>query len=496
MGAIISYFAIALNIIMGLIYTPWMAENIGQSNYGLYTMANSLISMFLVDFGISAAVTRFVAKYNAELNQNGVDNFLGLIYKLYIGIDALICMVLIIAFFFVDTIYGKLTAGEIAEFKALYVIISVYSVATFPFVTLNGILNAYEEFIVVKVCELANKALTIALTIVIILNGGGVRGLVLMQAMSGMITFGLRFYAVKRRTPVKVNFRFRDKAILKEIFGFSVWSTVTSISQRFIINIVPSLIGSLSGAADAAIFGVALTIEGYYYTIANAINGFFLPKISRILKGTDKEQNLLVLMIRVGRVQVYVLGLILLGFIALGSDFISLWMGEEYEKAYLCAILLIAPSFVSWPQQIATTALIAENRVKEQAIINVFTAVIGMIVGSISIAALGTVGAALGICLAYSFRVVATNFIYVKFLKLDLKTFFSQTFLSQGKFYVPMAVVFVALLRQIHLDSWAMFSVATVFVCVIYGAVMYLLSFNEFEKTLVKRLIHFKRRRP
>ena len=38
-GAIISYFAIVFNIITGLLYTPWMVRQIGQSNYGIYSLA-------------------------------------------------------------------------------------------------------------------------------------------------------------------------------------------------------------------------------------------------------------------------------------------------------------------------------------------------------------------------------------------------------------------------------------------------------------------------
>ena len=42
-GALMSYFAIAVNIVAGLVYTPWMITKIGQGNYGLYTIASSLI---------------------------------------------------------------------------------------------------------------------------------------------------------------------------------------------------------------------------------------------------------------------------------------------------------------------------------------------------------------------------------------------------------------------------------------------------------------------
>ena len=97
-GAIVSYITIAVNIIASLLYTPWMLSKIGDSNYGLYTLATTLINMFLLDFGFSSAVSRFVAKYNAEGNQEKIDNFLGMLYKLYAIIVGVVLLVLTVLF--------------------------------------------------------------------------------------------------------------------------------------------------------------------------------------------------------------------------------------------------------------------------------------------------------------------------------------------------------------------------------------------------------------
>ena len=93
-GSVLSYFSIAVNILAGLIYTPWMIEQIGKGDYGLYTLASSLISLFLIDFGLGSAVSRYVSKYLAEKRQDKVDNFLGIIFKLYLIIDIIIFIVL------------------------------------------------------------------------------------------------------------------------------------------------------------------------------------------------------------------------------------------------------------------------------------------------------------------------------------------------------------------------------------------------------------------
>ena len=102
-GAILSYISIAINIIAGLLYTPWMIAQVGKGDYGLYTLANSLITLFLVDFGLSSATSRYISKYRAEGRQDKIDNFLAAVYRLYLLIDAILFVVLLVIYFTFDS---------------------------------------------------------------------------------------------------------------------------------------------------------------------------------------------------------------------------------------------------------------------------------------------------------------------------------------------------------------------------------------------------------
>ena len=65
-GILLSYFNIALQVVIGFLYVPILLHYIGQSEYGLYQLMGSLIAYFsIMDFGLSAAVIRFYAKYRA-----------------------------------------------------------------------------------------------------------------------------------------------------------------------------------------------------------------------------------------------------------------------------------------------------------------------------------------------------------------------------------------------------------------------------------------------
>ena len=89
-GAIISYIAIFVSTLSALLYTPWMKNQIGDSHYGLYTLVGSLIAIFMMDFGLSSSVTRFVAKYRAENDEKSINDIFGYVIKLYVVIDIII----------------------------------------------------------------------------------------------------------------------------------------------------------------------------------------------------------------------------------------------------------------------------------------------------------------------------------------------------------------------------------------------------------------------
>ena len=100
-GSVLSYVLVFLNIALGLIYTPWILREIGDSHYGLYTLASTLTAMFLLDFGMSAAITRFLSKSRAENKNDRIDSFVGLSVKLYIYLTIILALIFIVIYFLV-----------------------------------------------------------------------------------------------------------------------------------------------------------------------------------------------------------------------------------------------------------------------------------------------------------------------------------------------------------------------------------------------------------
>ena len=488
-GAVLSYVAIAFNIISGLLYTPWMVETIGQSQYGLYTLANSLITMFLVDFGLSSATSRYLSKYNAEGDREGAERFLGAVYKLYLIIDAVIFTVLVVVFFLLDKIYVNLTPLELEQFKVVYVISGLFSVINFPFVTFNGILTAYEKFIPLKIADVLYRLFNVGFTVAALLMGYGLYALVTVHAVVGLLVLLFKYIVIKKTVPAKVQFRNTPKGIYKEIFGFSIWVTVATLAQRLVFNITPSVLGIVASSAAIAVFGIVTTIEGYTYTITTAINGMFMPKISRIMTKNNAQEDLNPLFISVGKFQYALNGLIVAGLAVLGQSFIQLWMGPDYAQAYYGMLLVIVPGLFYNALQIANTTMVVMNKVRVTAIVNVLTGVTNVALSFPLSKIFGVNGACISICAAYFLRDVLLLLIYHKQLPLDIVGFMKKCYLRMS---LPIAVTIlcgVGINRLIPDGGWLAFLMKAAMVVVIYLGSMLILGLDKQEKHSILKML-------
>lgn len=482
-GAVISYCSIAINIATGLLYTPWVISSIGRENFGLYTLAMSVMSLFVFDFGLSSAITRFIAKYMALGSQDKANDCVGLTFRLYLSIDIVMLFVLTSVYFFIPYIYKQLTPDEISKFEIIYIVAALYSILSFPFIPLNGILNAHEKFIQVKLCDVVHKLIIVALMSICLIFGYGLYALVIVNAISGILTIVLKLLCIAKYTKQRINLHYFEKAEFKSLISFSGWTTVIALSQRCIFSIAPSILGYYSGSVAIAILGIATTIEGYTFTLANALNGMFLPKVSRIY--VKDNGNILPLMVKIGRIQLYIVGFIVLGVIFLGREFINLWVGADFRQSYLCAVLLIIPSFFHLPQMIGNEAIYATNKVKKLSIIYILMAIIN-IVGAILLTPYwGSIGVCFSICIAYLVRTVGMDIIFYKDIKIDVLSFFKNCYLKLMPAIFLCIVIGLLLGNLLESTVWSTFFVKCLLFGVLYFVIMYFLGMNKSEKDLV-----------
>lgn len=488
-GAIMSYAAISFNVLAGLIYTPWMIAEIGQASYGLYMLSISLVSMFALDFGLEAAVSRFLSKYHALGDMDGASNFLGVAFKLFAAIAVVIGFVLVGVYMMIDTIYASLSTAEIATLKTLYIVVGFYIVVLFPTKPFNGILIANERFIVLNWFNLSEKVLTVLLMVGALLLGYGLYALVFVNALVGLSIIAGKGVYLTRHTDTVVKLFYSSRSMYRDIFSFSSWTTLVALAQRFILNITPTILGAVAGSASIALFSVGMVIEGYVWTISSAIGSLFLPKVTRMTT-SNRQGDLENLLIRVGRIQLYIVGLVIVGFATMGEEFIRLWVGESFKESYVVALLLIAPGIITLTQEIAYTTLIAMNQIKYRAFASMIVASVSVVFSLILSPHYGAIGAAVAILIGNVFgTVLFMNWVYMRVLKLNIWRFFLASHLKIAPALLLLGAGGWLLQRYVPVDSLFLFIVKAGLLGIAYVLFLWIFTFREDEKQLLTSII-------
>jgi O-antigen/teichoic acid export membrane protein len=485
LGAVMSYVAILFNIVAGLIYTPWMIHRIGQSEYGLYTLAITVISFFTMDFGLGEAVSRFMSRYNAEGNKEKASDFLGITFKLYIIIDILILVALLFLLIFIDSIYKELTQTELYQFKVVFSIAAIYSIASFPFMPLNGILISNERFAFLKLANLLHKVFTVFTMVIVLVLGYKLYALVTVNAVTGLLLIAFKLSYIQKSKLISVNFKANDKDILKSIFSYSVWTTIIVTSQRFIMNITPTVLGAFAGSVQISLFAIAMTIEAYVWTFANALNGLFLPKVSRITIDNKNPVEVENLMIKVGRIQLIMIGLLIVGFLTMGKEFMVLWLGDSFRESYYIAMLLIGTGIITLTQSIGSTTLIALNEIKYRAFCALTAAGISFSLSIVLSQIYGALGSGLAIfaggLIGY---VIGMNIVYHKVLEINVMRFFKECHFKMAIPLILTCIAGYAMQYYLPVNSLGLFLVKASVLGCLYLILMWFMAFNQFEKGL------------
>ena len=483
-GVIISYASLFLNIVTGLLYTPWMINTIGKANYGLYTLAMSVISLFVFDFGLGSAISRFVSKYLSEGRQDKVDNLLGLVFKLYLLGDCIVLVGLSVVYCFLPSIYQGLTSDELSSFKVVFLVAGLFCIISFPFLPLNGVITSYEKFIPLKTCDLIHKVIVVGLMTCCLLLGGGLYSLVIVNSIACVVIIFLKLGILGKIRIKAINWSFWDKALLRSVFGFSLWVMITQLAQRCVFNLAPSILAAFANSSSVSILGIAMVLEGYTYTFANAINGMFLPKVSRMVAANDK-QSILNLMIRVGRIQIYIIGLICVGYICTGRDFIDAWLGPDYSEVYVCALMIILPSFFQLPQEIGSTTVVAEGKVKHQAYAFLIMAAINIVLAVPLSKYYGVKGLCLSIMMSYFIRTFLMDALFYKELGLNVFLFFKESFLKILPSILLSMIVTLGICHFISISGWLGFVLKALICVVAFAISVWLFAMNYEEKKLL-----------
>lgn len=494
LGAIISYVQMALGVIIGLLYTPFMIRYLGDSEYGLYNTVASVISMLsILSLGFNAGYIRYYAKYKKEENNDKIYKLNGLFLIIFtiIGVIALICGLVIS--FNLNIVFDKgLTSEEYEIARVLMLILTANLAISFPMSVFQSIISAHEKYIFLKLLAIFKTVGGPLVTLPLLLMGFRSIAMVGVTVGVSLVIDVCYFIFVIFRLKQKFVFHDFEKGLFKSLFGFTFFIALNILIDQINWNVDKFLLGRFKGTSAVGIYSVGFTLYQYYQLFSTSISGVFTPRIHRIVNTTEEcnlKNELSPLFVKVGRIQFAILALVASGIIFFGKPFIHFWAGEGYEDAYYVALLLILPASITLIQNTGIEIQRAINKHQFRSIVYTVMAFGNLVLSIFLCQKYGAIGAAIGTAISLILaNGIIMNIYFHKKCYINIFSFWKNILRMSLGLIIP---IICGVLINLFIDTyniWFMLlSIAGY--TIVYCISMWFLGLNKYERGLILKPI-------
>ena len=222
-GIILQYLQMAAYVVINLVYTPVMLRILGQNEYGIYSLASSVIAYLnLISLGFGACYIRFYSIFKAEDDQKSVNSLNGLYLIVFSAMGLLACILGFVLssnvrVFFNDTY----STHDLYIAKVLMIFLTINLSISFPMSVFTAYVTSQEKFIFQKLLNLAKTIISPCVNIVLLYIGYGSIGMVIGTTLISFFADLINVRFCLKKLNMKFDFKNPKLFMLKDIFAFS-----------------------------------------------------------------------------------------------------------------------------------------------------------------------------------------------------------------------------------------------------------------------------------
>ena len=482
--------------VIGFFLTPVILHSLGTTGYGLWTLVLSLTGYFgLLDLGIRSSVGRFVARYIALEDEDKVNRTVSTACVILAvgGMCALLGTVVVAIFFFGN--FHVEPALEAAGRTAL--IITGFNVAlALPLGVFTAVLVALERYDVLSGVTILAELTRAALVLGALRLGYGLPAIAGIALLLTALQYSASaLFARSLHRSLRISFRLLDRATVKEIFGFSIYRFIWIVAIQLIFYSNSVVIGVFLGAGAITYYAIASSLINYGRNIVSVVTDALYPTATRLDARRDMAglQELLFLGTRLA---LMVTLPICIGFIFLGRQFITLWMGELYIfSAFLLALLTIS-QFGSMSQYASTLILAGMAKHRMLAYLVLAEGVVNVVLSCVLVRKMGVTGVALGAIIPHFISMTIIVPLYTsRIVGLKAAEHLARAYVRPLISAIPAAAVGWAFAAHVQRPTWLLFALEAAAISAAFALTSVFVCFDSKQRAgAMRRVYGFARR--
>lgn len=465
-----SWFALGLNILVGIFLSPYILHHLGDEAFGLWVLIFSITGYYgLFDLGIRSSIIRYVAKYSATDENDELNRLINTALFTYSGIGVAVILVTIAVSIYATSIF-RIPGGSAQLARWLLLMVGSAVALGFPLGVFGGILEGLQRFYVLNFNSMTSTLVRVALIVTALRHGRGLLTVALITVSLPLLTALVNATVVLRILPLSVGMRYLNRESLRRIASYSGTTFIIIVASRLRFKTDAMVIGTFVSSAAITYFTIGSRLVDYAGDVVGSLAQVFVPMSSKS-DATGDLTGLRKIFVAGNRACALIIFPMAAILIILGKSVIEAWVGARYvATSYPVLLILVIPSTLMLAQSASGRVLFGMAKHRTLAIVTLMEGGANLFLSIFLARRFGMLGDAVGTAIPLA----CTTLFFLprhlcRVLKLRLLAYLREAFMLPLMLCAPLIVVLLLMRHWFVAHNYFQLAIQLLVGAVVYG---------------------------
>lgn len=388
----------ALGVVVTYILLPYNVRHLGPDGYGTWILIASLTGYLgLLALGAPMASVRYIAEFAAQKKIREQNVAIGTFAGLYLSMG-LASLVIGAGVYWAFVNLYHVPPEILPQAKIAFALVVLNVSAGFVQQLPYGIMAAHHDFVLRNLIAGSGQLLRLAFNLVLLAFWPTVAAVAVVQLTVLCFEFTVSGIMIRRRYPeIEFSLDNFDGAMLKRIFGFSLYVLVLSIGIQLSFQTDSLVIGGFMDVGHIAYFTVASSLPLYLMQFVIAIGAVVMPTATKCL-ATGDMATLREVCLKWSKIAYSLTLMVGIYLLVLGPRFLGWWVGPSFEAPAGSVLRILMLSYLVYlpVRGVAQAILMGIEKQKRPTIAFLATGLVNLVLSIALVGPLGLDGVAWG----------------------------------------------------------------------------------------------------
>jgi O-antigen/teichoic acid export membrane protein len=455
-NAAANWLGFAAQLAIAFFMSPLLVHGLGDERSGIWSLVESILAyLMLFDLGVAASVVRYVAKFEATHDQEGLNRVFSTSVCIFAAAGAAV-LALALGLAWLGMGLFRVPPHLLPEARWMLTLLGFNLAAGLPLGVFPSVLDGLSRYPAKALIRTASLVVRSVLYVAVIRWDGGLIGLAWAITGCNLAEHAVLAAAAWRYLPgLRFSPALVDRATFRAIRGYSLDALLAMVAGRVSFQTDAVVIGFFLGPQYITYFAIAAKLVEQAKGSLRAVTTVLTPAVSA-WEARGEDDAIRRTFLDGTRAVLWLILPVQVGLLILGRPFLAVWMGPRYaELSYPTLVVLAVPLGLAMAQSVSGRVLYGVGRLRWFARAVLIEALVNLLLSVLLARPLGIEGVALGTALPNVVTSLAVSLYVCRALGIGPGAYFRRAYLRPLLLAAALAAFWLAAVRWAEPAHWA-----------------------------------------